>query len=97
MLLENVYQAVRMVFPTIGIYINRGTGFESDANITGVHRMYSDVVSKVVSQNYSQGWIVAELETWRRDVCAFKNLVEKILLTVFKYGLFTLKFSSWTF
>lgn len=49
---EKDFRAVSMVFPIIAAYTDRETGFQNDANVTGVHFMYSNTVSKLVSQNY---------------------------------------------
>lgn len=81
-----------MVFLIIGAYIDHDAGFHYDADLTGVRRMYSDMVSRVVSQNYVQGWSVEELEKLRRDFRAFKHMVVNMFSSVFSSRLFTLKF-----
>lgn len=48
---EKDYCAVDLVF-SIGYYIDRAPEFKMDASTTGVHCMYSDIIHKVVSQNY---------------------------------------------
>lgn len=47
------YRSVYAVFLIIEAYIKRATGFLYDANMTCFRRTYSNIVSKVVSQNYS--------------------------------------------
>lgn len=49
------YCAADMVFPTLRAYIDRATESKKNPIITGVHRMYSGIVLKVVSQNYGRG------------------------------------------
>lgn len=61
MLKRENYRAVKTVFLPIQAYVDDAARFQNDANITCVLRSYSDTVSKVVSQNYGQAWIVAEL------------------------------------
>lgn len=67
------YHAVDIILSITDAYIDRATGFQNVASKTGVHRMYADIVSKVVSQNYGQEWSVAILKYFRKDVCAFKH------------------------
>lgn len=47
------YREVHMVFSIIRVYIDRATGFQNDATVTGIHRLYTDMTSKALSQNYS--------------------------------------------
>lgn len=69
------YLAVDILFLIIGVYIDCATVFQNDANMAGVHSVYSEVVSKVVSQNHARGWSVAKLEKLRRVRRAFKQKV----------------------
>lgn len=81
-----------MVFQNVGAYIDHSMASQNDADITGFHRMYFNIVFKVVSPNYGQGWSVAELETLSDDVCEFKHKVVNLILPVAAFGLVTLKF-----
>lgn len=67
-----------VVFPIIWAYIDCATGFRNDANRTGAHRMYYDLMFKVLSQNCGWGWSAAKLETLRKDVSAIKYKIENI-------------------
>lgn len=49
MLEENEYRAVYIIFSIKGAYINRVTEFQNDTNTNGVHYIYFDIVSNVVS------------------------------------------------
>lgn len=42
---------VEMIFPIFGSYFNRAIGFQNETNMTGVHRIYYDNVSKVLWEN----------------------------------------------
>lgn len=64
-----------MVFPIIGANIDTDLGLKNDANTTGVHHLYLDMMSKVVFQNSGWGWLVPELGNLRRDICACKHQV----------------------
>lgn len=67
-----------MVFTFIETNIDRAKGFKNDANMTGVYRMYSNMMTKVVTLSYGHRWPVAELKTFRREVCEFQhNIVNK--------------------
>lgn len=48
-------RAVDIIFLFIGASTDRAAAFQSSVEMAGVHRMYSDIVSKMVSQNYSSG------------------------------------------
>lgn len=52
MLEKKDYFAVDIVISIMGSCIDHPTGFQNDANIKKVRRMYFDTVSKVVLQNY---------------------------------------------
>lgn len=54
--------------------------------------MYSDMVFKVLSQNFCQGWSVTEFEILCRDIRAFRHKVVNIILPVCTSKLFTRKF-----
>lgn len=56
---------------TLETYSDRVSEFCNDANRTFVHQIYSEIVSKVVSQKNGRGCSVAELEKMCRDDCAF--------------------------
>lgn len=73
------YRAVNMVFLNKGAYIDGATRFQYDRNWTGVHRICSNIVSKVMSRNCDQGWSVEELGKLRWDVYAFKHMIVNIL------------------
>lgn len=75
-----------------GVYIDRATGFQNDASMTGVHRICSDIVFHALTQKYGPKWSATELETLCRDDCVFKHKVTNRFLFIFKSGLFTLKF-----
>lgn len=64
------YRAAYMRFPIIGASFDRAARIQNDANMTGVHCMYPDMMSEVMSQKLGRRWSVAELKTLRRDVCA---------------------------
>lgn len=81
-----------MVIPIIGTHIDCAAGLQNEANMTGAHRTYSDILSNIVSQKFGRGWSVAEPENLRRDVCAFKQRGLCMFLSFSTSGLFTLKF-----
>lgn len=54
MLQGNDSCAADMVFSNIGAYIDRATGFQNGANMTGVHCKYFEKDFKEVSQNYGR-------------------------------------------
>lgn len=58
------------------------------------HRIFCDIVSKLVSQNYGKKWSVANYEKLGRDVCSFKHKVVNVFSSVCTYRLFTLKFHA---
>lgn len=80
------------VFPDIRAYIDLATEFQNNANMTGVLRLYSDMMFKVGSQNYGRGLYAAKLESLRGDVCAFEHKHVNMFSHVRKSGLFLLKF-----
>lgn len=86
------YLAEDIIFTITGAYINRETWFRNGANMTGFLCMYSNIVSKIVSRNYGRGCTVAELETLRKNVCAFKHQVLNMFLLACTSGLCILKF-----
>lgn len=86
------YCAVNMVYPTIRICIDRVTRIQYDANMTGVQRMYSGMMCKVVSQKYERGFSLTELETLQKDGCEIKHKVLNMIQTVCSSKIFTLKF-----
>lgn len=91
MLEGKYYPAMMLKFPVIGAYID-APGFRNEAIVTGVHRIYSDIVSKVMSQNYDREWSVAKLEILRNVGSAFKPKVVNTFSPVCTSGLVTLKF-----
>lgn len=92
MLEEKDKRAVRMIFSIFGAYIDRAAEFRNEANMNGLYNMYSDVMSRVVSQNYGQRRYVAEPDTMCRDVCAFTRDVVNIILPVCTSGIFLPQF-----
>lgn len=62
------------------------------ANMTGAHHIYPDKVSKVMSQNYGQGWVIATLDKSQRKVCSFERMVVSKCSEVFTFGSITIKF-----
>lgn len=48
------YCPLDMVLPSTGAYIERAIGFQNHASMNGALRRYSDINSKVVSQNNGQ-------------------------------------------
>lgn len=68
-------RAVDIVIQIIGAYIDRAKRFQNEANITGLHSIYFDMMYKVLSRNYGRRWFVAKLESLRKDVCVFKQKV----------------------
>lgn len=55
-------RAVDIVSSDIEDCIDRAKGLQKDENITGVQRMYYDMVSKVVSWNCGRGWFGTRLK-----------------------------------
>lgn len=86
------YRAMDLVFLITEIYIDRATALQKDANRTGFHRLYSDTMSKVVSQNHVREWSVARLETLCSDICAYNHMLVNMFLHACPSVLFTLKF-----
>lgn len=78
-------------FSIMRTYIDRTARFQNDPNITGVYRIYSHIMSKVVSQSSSRGRSVAELKTLCEDVSSFKHIVVIIFSPVCTSGRFKLK------
>lgn len=77
---EKDFCAVDMVFSIIGAFIYRAKGLQNDANMTNVQRMYFDIMSEVVLQNYGQGWFVAEQETFaKRRLCVYPQDDEHVI------------------
>lgn len=58
--------------------------------MAGVHPVHSDILFKVVSQNYGNRWSVADLEILRK-VRAFKHKMVNMVWPVCIHGLFTVK------
>lgn len=54
--------AMNMVFSIIRAYVDRITGFQKDANMTIVRRMYPDIASKVVLQIIAESGL---LQKWK--------------------------------
>lgn len=75
MLKRNDRREVCMQFSIIKASINRAICIQKGANVTGVHGVYSDIVSKLVSQIYSGGYFPAEIEKLRREVGRFRHKV----------------------
>lgn len=73
-----IYRAVNKIFQTIGTCIDRAIRFQNEVNMTDVHRMYPDRMSKVVSQNYGRKRFMGELETLLKNDCLFKHIVVNI-------------------
>lgn len=46
--------------------------------MTAVHLIFSDIVSKAMSQIYGSGWSVAELDQLHNAFCPFKHNVVNI-------------------
>lgn len=84
--------AADMIFPTIRAYINRAKAFQNNANMTGVYCMDSNIIFKVMSQNYGREGSVAELETESKDFCVFKHKFVNTLSPLCTFGLFTPKY-----
>lgn len=57
--------------------------------MTGVHCVYSDIVSKIAKLIYGRWWSVADLEKLRRDVGWFNHGVVNMFLLVFTSRRFT--------
>lgn len=60
--------------------------------MTGVQRIYSDMVYEVMSQNYDPGWCRIELNRLHKDVYAFKFLIVDISSPACTSQLVTLTF-----
>lgn len=67
-------------------------GFEMTQIFTGVHRMYFDFVSEVVSHNYDQEWSVADLKKVFREVYVIKFKFINTFSPVCTSGLYTIEF-----
>lgn len=80
-----------MIFSNIEAYTDLATRFQNEANTIGAHRMYSDKIFKVVSQNYGREGSAPELELLCRDVLAFKLKVLNTFSAFYTSKLFTLK------
>lgn len=96
MLEQRYYCAFDTVFPIIEVYISRATELQNDAIMTGVLRMYFNMMSEVVSQNYCRGWSAVELETLRKNVCVFKHKAETIFCLYAHPNYFPQSFIFWT-
>lgn len=79
-------------YPIIGTCVNKATGFPNDTNMTGGHRIYFNMLSKIVSQNYRRGQPVAKLETLCREVVMLIQMVVDIFSPVCTPGQLTLTF-----
>lgn len=86
------YPTMDILFPNVEAYIGCATGILNKTNMTVVHRLYSDIAFKVVSQNYGWGWFEAELENVCRRPCACKLKVVNMFSLVYSSGLFGLEF-----
>lgn len=54
-MIERKYgRTVSIEFPTVGANIDRATGFQNEASLSSVHHIYSNIVLKIMSQNYHQ-------------------------------------------
>lgn len=78
MLKGKEFCAVVIVVPSVGTYINRATDVQYEANTSNFHSMYSNIVLKVVSQNYGRECSVVESEKLGRDVCTTNRKVVTI-------------------
>lgn len=60
-----------MMLQVIRAYIDPAAGSQNDANVTGVHCIYSDMPSKVVLQNYGRAWSVVKFRKFAQgELCA---------------------------
>lgn len=75
MLEVNNYHEVDIAITFIGAILDRTIGFLNDENMTGVHRMYSDVVSEVVSLNNDQERLAIHLENYTEVIVRLKTLL----------------------
>lgn len=73
-------------------FTDRVAGFLNDENMIGVHRMYSNNLSIVLSQSFDRGSSVAGHEKLCRKVCLFKHKAVNMCLRVCTSELFTLRF-----
>lgn len=81
-ILEKHYCAVATVFSIIGAYISPATRFYKDAFMTGVHRVYFEMDSEVLSRIYGREWSVSGYEELCRDVYVFKHMLVSMALPV---------------
>lgn len=69
------FRAVYIVFSIEGAHADRLPWSQNVAVISGFHRMYSDLVSNVASQNYGHRWSVENLRNYTETLCATKPKV----------------------
>lgn len=67
------YQALDMVFPFIGAYIDRCCGEIESSPTTRIFTKYSEIVAMVYRRNMEAGWTEGDLHDLRRRVVTFKN------------------------
>lgn len=65
MLKRKNFWSLNILFPILGAYADRETGFQNYASITGVCRSYSNIVSSVCHRNMAKGSL-----RWKLESCA---------------------------
>lgn len=82
-------------FPVIGSYMDRASGSEDGTDLSGVHRIYSNSIYKMTSQNRGQGWFGTELSRLHEDIYALKKVVDIFYLCAYPdFSLLCFTFST---
>lgn len=86
------YRTLDCFFPFIFAYVDSWLGYSEEAPLTKIHVLYTDLVNRLMSDNYSNGWSDAELQDLRSTVLTFKKQVWSLFGPHCDRGLNTLKF-----
>ena len=85
-------QALDMVFPFIGAFLDRICGETDSCQVTTVFTLYSDIVMISARRNMPEGWKKDELESLREKIKMFKKRAVEVFKTYQSSEMGTLKF-----
>jgi hypothetical protein len=79
-------------FPFVFSYVDVWLGYENKAPLTMVYTMYVDIVNKLTTDNFGNGWTADDRKTLRDSIHVFKKLVSSVFRPHFENSILTLKF-----
>ena len=86
------YRALDVMFPFVFGYVDCWLGTSAEASLTKIHVSYTDLVNRLMTDNFGEGWSAADFSDMQKEVSAFKEDISKLFGPHCKTGLQTLKF-----